>query len=453
LNCRLPGIAEALQRFSNEQEERRHKNHNKTKDTEDSTLASTLRHESNIKARSASGETSRLMRQIASGAFLFILGTVLGVFLASLPVRRRVPLGSSFPGDFLNLVGIGSLTWYACLLSSPLYVWLARRFPIYQQRWRRNLAIHFVITAALVLLTGVIYFQLLTRQAGAIQAQAERATAAPRMAANEKGAAAQPRGGFRLPDLRSFLLLRFFTESLPFWAMIALVHAFEFHRRYRQREFEAARLNTQLAQSRLEALTAQLQPHFLFNTLQGISTLMRRDVKAADVMLSRLSELLRQTLLRGERREAPLSEEMEMLDHYVEISRERFNDRLVFETHIADDARHALVPFFILQPLVENALQHGIARRAGLGRVSVSAKRQGATLHLNVADDGPGLAKEERAFPREGIGLSNTRQRLRQLYGDQQSLTLETPAEGGLRVELIIPYRIAPALESQEVRS
>ena len=111
-------------------------------------------------------------------------------------------------------------------------------------------------------------------------------------------------------------------------------------------------------------------------------------------------------------------EEIELLDHYVEISRERFKDRLIFETQIASDARNALVPFFILQPLVENALQHGIARCAGLGRVSVKAQRQGDTLHLSVTDDSPGMTKEERAFPREEIGLSNTRQRLRQLYGD-----------------------------------
>lgn len=173
-------------------------------------------------------------------------------------------------------------------------------------------------------------------------------------------------------------------------------------------------------------------------------------------MLSRLSDLLRQTLQRGDLQEVPLNEEIEMLDHYVEISRERFKDRLVFETQISPDARSALVPFFILQPLVENALQHGIARRSGVGRVSVSAERQGEMLHLNVTDDGPGLTTEERAFPREGIGLSNTRQRLRQLYGDRQSLTLGAPSGlggSGLRVELIIPYQTAAVLESQEVRS
>jgi len=398
--------------------------------------------------------------QIASGAFLFILGTALGVFLASLPVRGRTSLSGSVPGGFFNLIGLGSLTWYACLLSSPLYVWLARRFPIYQRQWGRNLAIHLLITTALVLLTGVVYFQLLIRQANNFPARTPNATSSttPATAApNDKVPVAGQRSaapsGVRLPDLKTFLLFRFFTESLPFWAMIALIHAFEFHRRYRQREMETARLHAQLAQSRLEVLTAQLHPHFLFNTLQGISTLMHRDVKAADAMLSRLSDLLRQTLQRRERQEAPLNEEIEMLHHYVEISRERFKDRLVFETQISPDARFALVPFFILQPLVENALQHGIARRAGPGRVSVTATRQGETLHLNVTDDGPGLTKEEHAFPREGIGLSNTRQRLRQLYGDEQSLTLEAPAEGGLRVGLVIPYNTAPVPESQEASS
>ncbi len=403
---------------------------------------------------SASGAISPLMRQIAAGALLFIAGTALGAFLASLPVRSRAPIGGSFPAGFLHLVGIGSLTLYAYLLSSPLYVWLARRFPIYQRHWRRNLALHFLITTAIILLTGVIYFQLLTGPANNTPGRAASpATAAPneRVAATERRGAAP--GGVRLADLGSFLLFRLFTESLPFWAMIALIHAFEFRRRYRQREVEAARLETQLAESRLEALTAQLHPHFLFNTLQGISTLMHRDVEAADAMLSRLSDLLRQTLQRGERQEAPLGEEMEMLNHYVEISRERFKDRLVFETQISPEAHNALVPFFILQHLVENALQHGIARRAGVGRVSVSARRQGETLHLNVTDDGPGLAKEGRAFPREGIGLTNTRQRLRELYGDRQSLTLEAPPAGGLRVEMIIPYRAAPAAESREVTS
>ena len=420
-------------------------------------LAAISRQGSEVKAKSASN-TSLLMRQIAVGALLFILGTMLGIFLASLQVRERTPLGFSFR-NLLHLPALGSLTWYACLLSSPFYVWLVRRFPIYDRHWRRNFAIHFLITSTLVILTGTIFFQLVIGPSGPaptrVMEPSQAAAPTAPQAQGQKIPAGQARGPMadRPPsrNLPSFLLLRLLTESLPFWAMIALIHAFEFHRRYRQREVETARLQAQLAESRLEALTAQLHPHFLFNTLQGISTLMHRDVKAADAMLSRLSDLLRQTLQRGDRQEIPLGEELEVLDHYIEISRERFKDRLIFETQVAPNLRHALVPFFILQPLVENALQHGIARRAGVGRVMVSAEQQGDTLHLCVTDDGPGLAKDARAFPREGIGLSNTRQRLRQLYGDEQSLELETPAEGGLRVELTIPYKLVPAPEWQEV--
>lgn len=393
-------------------------------------------------------------RQIAISAMLFILGTILGVFLASLPFRTRAPLGGSFPAGFLNLVGIGSLTFYACLLSSPLYVWLARRVPIFGQHWRKNLVIHFLVTTALVLLSSVIFFQLMVGKSSSTPARPERTGSGSLpagQASNENTTAEQSRrpaaNEVRRPNIANFLLIRFFTESLPFWALIALVHALEFHRRYRQREIETARLQTQLAESRLEALTAQLQPHFLFNTLQGISTLMHRDVKAADAMLSRLSDLLRLSLQRGEKQLAPISEEVEMLAHYVEISRERFKDRLVFETQISANARQALVPFFILQPLVENALQHGIARRAGIGRVSVCAEHRGEMLHVSVSDDGPGLPNTGREFPREGIGLSNTRQRLRELYGDRHRLTLTSRDEGGLRVELSIPYSIATTSE------
>jgi signal transduction histidine kinase len=389
------------------------------------------------------------------GALLFTLGALIGAFLASLPIRSRTPGTLAFPDDFLRMLGIGSLTFYACLICSPLYLWLARRFPIYQRYWLRNLALHFLITSALIVLTGIISYQLLPRLANNAPARAERGPSPATVNANEKAPADPPRaaapGGFRMPDLKSFLLFRFITESLPFWALIALVHAFEFHRRYRQREYETVRLQAQLTQSRLEALTAQLHPHFLFNTLQGISTLMHRDVKAADAMLSRLSDLLRQTLQRQDRQEVTLGEELELLDHYIEISCERFKDRLIFERDISADSRQALVPFFILQPLVENALQHGIARRAGVGRVAIRAARHNGTLHLSVTDDGPGLANEDREFPREGIGLSNTRQRLRQLYGDEQSLTLEPSDEGGVRVKLIIPFHSDSVTAPQQV--
>jgi LytS/YehU family sensor histidine kinase len=173
---------------------------------------------------------------------------------------------------------------------------------------------------------------------------------------------------------------------------------------------------------------------------------MHRDVEAADAMLARLGELLRHTLQEGDRHEVPLREELELLEHYLAIMRVRFQDRLTVVTEAAPETLDALVPHFVLQPLVENALQHGIARRPGAGRVEIRAERVGGELRLSVTDDGPGLTARGggHAFPREGVGLSNTRARLRQLYGDAQHLSLE-PRKGGsgLRVTLVIPFRAA----------
>jgi len=210
---------------------------------------------------------------------------------------------------------------------------------------------------------------------------------------------------------------------------------------------QAARLSAELADARLEALAAQLHPHFLFNTLQGISTLLHRDPDAADAMLQRLSELLRRTLRRDGAHEIPLRQEIELLELYVGVVQTRFADRLRVTIHVPPDLEDALVPHFLLQPLVENALQHGIARRAGAGHVEVRADRVGDALTLRVTDDGPGLHGGARSFPREGIGLANTRRRLAQLYGAEQRLDLDAGPDGGLSVTARIPWHVAPVTE------
>jgi LytS/YehU family sensor histidine kinase len=207
----------------------------------------------------------------------------------------------------------------------------------------------------------------------------------------------------------------------------------------------AARLETRLAEARLETLTAQLQPHFLFNTLHAISTLMHRDVEAADTMLARLGDLLRRTLDGRDRPEVPLAEELQLLDAYLDIARVRFEDRLTLDVRIATETKGALVPRFVLQPLVENALQHGIGSRQGWGRVTIQARRDGERLQLSVSDDGPGAALQGNGFPREGIGLTNTRQRLRERYGANHSLQLTNGEDGGFLVAVDIPFRTAVA--------
>jgi signal transduction histidine kinase len=307
--------------------------------------------------------------------------------------------------------------WYTCAIFTPAYFWLVRRYPIDRGHWKVSIPLHLVTTSAFVVLKYVLFREVLRWLEPS-------------------------RAGASLGDI---LARSFIFESIAFWCLLGVVHAIVFYERFRDREVQAADLRAQLAASQLDSLVARLHPHFLFNTLQGVSTLMHRDPRGADTMLNRLSELLRRTLHRGDRQEVPLSEEMELLEHYVGIMQIRFGDRLVFVSEIDPVVRGALVPHFILQPLVENALQHGIARRAGTGRVMVHGTRQGDSLVLRISDDGPGLPADQAAYPPEGIGLSNTRLRLSQLYGPRQSLTLRPIPGGGMMVELVLPFREAAA--------
>ena len=303
--------------------------------------------------------------------------------------------------------------WYSCAVFTPAYFWLVRRYPIDRGHWKVSIPVHLVATSIFVILK---YWMFL-----AIMRQTEP--------------------GWAERSLQEVLARSFIFESIAFWSVLGIVHAIVFYEGFRDREVQAAELRAQLSASQLEALSAQLHPHFLFNTLQGISTLMHRDPRGADAMLARLSELLRRTLHRGERQEVPLEEEMELLGYYVGIMQVRFGDRLIFENRIDASITAALVPHFILQPLVENALQHGIARRAGAGRVTVSGARKNGSLVLSIRDDGPSQQSSQPVTITEGIGLGNTRLRLERLYGAEQSLTLSPMAGGGMLVELVLPYR------------
>src|SRR5262249_33703319 len=188
----------------------------------------------------------------------------------------------------------------------------------------------------------------------------------------------------------------------------------------------------------LQLLKMQLQPHFLFNTLHTISALMHQDLHLADRMLARLAELLRMTLENVKKQEVPLRQEIDFLKPYLEIQQARLGDRLAVEMHVPPELLDALVPNLILQPLVENAIQHGIAPRSEGGRLEVRARRLDRALELQVCDNGPGLPGTNGY--REGVGLSNTRARLQQLYGDGQHFQLSNRSQGGLQVQLTIPF-------------
>ncbi len=229
--------------------------------------------------------------------------------------------------------------------------------------------------------------------------------------------------------------------------MAGFARSYYFQQKARQEEAERLEqrteaLETQLTAARLEALRMQLNPHFLFNTLHAVSTLVDRDPAGVRRMIARLSELLRHVLDEEAPQEVPLSQELEFLDDYFEIQSIRFQGRLDTEVHVSPDLYDAQVPNLILQPLVENAIKHGASQVRGMGRIEVCGCREDDTLVLSVTDNGPGLPEAQEG----GLGLRNVRARLRELYGEDQALRLESMEEGGTRAVLHLPYHTSTSL-------
>ena len=253
-----------------------------------------------------------------------------------------------------------------------------------------------------------------------------------------------------LPDASSLRRWPAVLDALACVALLGLAHAGVYHRRYRDREQQAAAMQARLNEARLHALQAQLHPHFLFNTLNGVATLLRRDPAAAEEMLTSLSDLLRIALSGSDRQEIPLREELDFLDRYLAIQQMRFGDRLRSEQAIAPDSLECLVPALVLQPLVENAIRHGIEPSGRPGCVRVTAACTAGELVLTVEDDGLGLNALAQEEPGTGLGLANVRERLKALYGDAHTFRLEQPPAGGVIVHLRLPIR-RPASSSLPV--
>lgn len=352
---------------------------------------------------------------------IFGIWTLLAVLMAAQSALSLLHAG--MPVAWERLLTDRLLDWYTCALFTPAYVWMVRRYPVDRQHWQVALPLLLAVTSVFVVLKYMLYNEL---RFALVEGAAER-------------------------TLTATLARMFIAESIAFWAVIAAVHAAEFYRRVREREKQEAELRVQLAEARLDALAAQLHPHFLFNTLHGISALMHRDVEAADTMLAQLSELLRRTLESSERREVAMREELDLLERYLSIVRVRFGDRLTVRVRIEVGADRGLVPHFLLQPLVENALQHGIGTRAGNATIDISAVRVDDMLEIRVVDDGCGIAPNGEAEElTEGVGLSNSRRRLATLYGRNQSLTLSNAPGRGLCVTVTLPFRLAPETEGHE---
>jgi len=226
---------------------------------------------------------------------------------------------------------------------------------------------------------------------------------------------------------------------LAYASLAGLAHAVHFYRRYRERERRAMLLESHLARARLHALQAQLQPHFLFNALNAVATLLRRDPRAAQDALASFSELLRLALSQSDKQEVPLGEDLRFVERYVEIQQTRLGERFRFEQIVDPGVLDCLVPALFLQPLVENALRHGIEPSPTPGIVRILVQRREKRLVFSVQDNGVGLPPEEKRG-RPGIGLSNLRARLIALYGEAQSVELVPRPEGGVIVRVEIPF-------------
>jgi len=227
---------------------------------------------------------------------------------------------------------------------------------------------------------------------------------------------------------------------LLYGIVLVVYYAVDYHNRYEQGLLRASQLEARLAQTQLQALRMQLHPHFLFNTMHTISTLVRDDPNAAEEMIARLSELLRVSLASSGIQEVTLSQELDFVKCYLEIEKVRFEERLELHFDVDPATLDALVPNLILQPLVENAIRHGISHRREGGRIEVRSQMVGDTVHLWVIDDGPGLDRNGPATHRTGVGLANTRARLERLYGAKHDFVLRSASKGGVEAAIRIPF-------------
>jgi two-component system, LytTR family, sensor kinase len=347
--------------------------------------------------------------RLVRAGFIWGAWTVVGLFFAS-------QIYFYFSRTERPMTWTRSLVWqliavYLYAAATPLVLWLARRFPFDRLRWRRNLAVHVSAGLALSVAWGV----------GHIALDSWFSNEMARLTA---------------PTLARRVFFFLDKELLVYWLLVLASHASNYYQRYREGELRAS-------QAQLQALKMQLHPHFLFNALHSVSALVHTDPDAADKMIARLGDFLRLTLDTAATQEVALRQELNFLNCYLEIERIRFHDRLTTRLQVEPQTLNCRVPNLILQPIVENAIRHGIAARAAAGHVEVRAERHDGMLRLQVRDNGPGLPTEPS--PRQkmegGVGLSNTRARLQQLYGAAYRFELENAPEGGTVVTLEIPFQ------------
>ena len=346
-----------------------------------------------------------------AGAFLAILGgyTALALFLAV--ANYLTYLSTSGTAYWAPTLKRSLGEWYAWAALTPAILYLARRWPIERGFFIRSTVVHAVAMGVIGILKLVLDQRIRMLLFG--------------------------NAGYLL-----FTNLAF--NFLIYWAIVAAAHGVRYYRTGRERELQSSRLEARLAETRLQLLNMQLQPHFLFNTLNAISELVHEDPDTADRMIAGLSVLLRETLAAGNAPAVSVKRELDLLGCYVDIQRARFGSRLDATTDVDPRALDAAIPVLLLQTVVENGIRHGLAKRTNAGRIDVAIRRDNDSVTITVRDDGDGIDGQRP----EGLGISNTRARLQGLFGAKHALDVANADGGGVRVTITFPYRTLDEVEA-----
>lgn len=350
--------------------------------------------------------------------------TFLGLFNTGQTYYLRSSFGK--PIVFWRALAFGLVDWYLWAALTPIVVYLARRFPMERRVWVNHLPIHLVFSLFGALLSTLVVLPVMY----CLELQ-------------------PPQFMSIVENIPRHFVGQAHLYALVYWAILGVCHAIDYYRKFRERELAASELETRLAQAQLQVLKMQLDPHFLFNALNAISALISQNPEAAERVLARLAEMLRLSLDQVEVQEVTLRDELRFMEPYLEIQGIRFGDRLSVSLDIASETLNVIVPSLLLQPLVENAIRHGVEPSSGPGRVHVCAKREGDMLEIQVRDNGPGWPPGPLARERPGVGLANTEARLQRLYGSNFRLKTSNALEGGAVISLEIPWHMTAETPSR----
>ncbi len=385
-------------------------------------LSSIIEESSAIEMNSLLNFERRLRRTWAGrGALAVLFWTAIG-FIFALP-RLSTGVGPPVPWSLAQ--------WWAWGVIAPLIFAVDRRLPFSARQLARRVFAHLI--ASLIFTAVYLYVFAALRAAMGIGSWTEL----------------RPSSFFVRGQLGMFV-----WGCLIYWVIVGALQAYRYYERYLSSELRLERLERSFSEARLNALRMQLDPHFLFNALNTISSHVERDPKLTRSMIEHLGDLLRMSLESKDRQEVPLAEEMAFLDHYLEIQKIRFGDQLRIDIQLAPEVRYALVPSLFIQPLVENAIRHGVSRRASGGMVSVSARQVEGRLEIRVADDGVGLPPGWTLETSSGLGLTVTRERIAGLHpnGDAH-FTVRRREEGGTEVEILLPLQMIGEQDNGDARA